>query len=537
MAPYQYEPLGSPTTQIRLLELLPGRGILQCKLKVTDLDEARRTYEPISYCWKTYTREHWWGSTYKEKKKQKTIRVLVDGLDLLITESLHAALRRMRFKPICRVLWADAICINQADDSEKSAQVSIMGKIYQNGLRTLVWLGDADCWTRTAFSQLKRAADRDSNELEDFSKDSDSESDKATRHTTPRSLRLIWEICKTSHLFLALRSIDSRPYFERAWIVQEVVMSESVLVMCGKHRITGEQLYDGLYYYPGFHTDRTELILYGFVDLRENQGLYCLDQIIGKLSHMKASDPRDKVYSALALHQNCEDCEPITVSYSKDVDEVFLDATRLLLLRSPNLDLLSLSYGTTLPDGKDVPSWVWNPEAGSTRFHFSWDAHAVNASQGTEFRVRFQGRMLGLNGYAFDNVKKVGDVLSLNPDFLSHDSTIEAMKCYLSWVDVSGLNKQGITEVGAKARALAFRRALKPLSGNFAYSMEDEADAEDEADGEDFDLFHAEMMKRFGESLYPGKKTKGWSRLGLWANIEAVRFISFTTPAWLRFLS
>lgn len=118
---YRYQPLSSPATQIRILELLPGRGTIQCRLKFTDLEEAKDTYEPISYCWKAYTREHWWGGLYKEKKKEKSYRVLVDGADLYIHENLHGALRRMRFKTEVRVLWVDAICINQADDKEKSA--------------------------------------------------------------------------------------------------------------------------------------------------------------------------------------------------------------------------------------------------------------------------------------------------------------------------------------------------------------------------------------------------------------------------------
>lgn len=39
-----------------------------------------------------------------------------------------------------RILWVDAVCINQKDDAEKSIQVMMMGKIYSQASQVLVWL-------------------------------------------------------------------------------------------------------------------------------------------------------------------------------------------------------------------------------------------------------------------------------------------------------------------------------------------------------------------------------------------------------------
>ena len=39
-------------------------------------------------------------------------------------------------------LWIDAICINQMDDPEKSAQVRLMTEIYAQAAETIIWLGD-----------------------------------------------------------------------------------------------------------------------------------------------------------------------------------------------------------------------------------------------------------------------------------------------------------------------------------------------------------------------------------------------------------
>jgi hypothetical protein len=43
-----------------------------------------------------------------------------------------------------RVLWIDALCINQDDDAERVHQVGIMGSIYRQARQVLVWLGTPD---------------------------------------------------------------------------------------------------------------------------------------------------------------------------------------------------------------------------------------------------------------------------------------------------------------------------------------------------------------------------------------------------------
>jgi hypothetical protein len=39
-------------------------------------------------------------------------------------------------------IWADGICINQADGKEKNLQVQLMRKVYSKSQHVLVWLGE-----------------------------------------------------------------------------------------------------------------------------------------------------------------------------------------------------------------------------------------------------------------------------------------------------------------------------------------------------------------------------------------------------------
>jgi hypothetical protein len=102
-------------------------------------------YYAISYAWGPAVFNH-------------SLRLTGSDLELQITESLHSALRRFsREDSIIRV-WADAICINQADVQERNQQVNIMACIYRTARRVLVWLGEAEESDTTTFWFMQTAA-------------------------------------------------------------------------------------------------------------------------------------------------------------------------------------------------------------------------------------------------------------------------------------------------------------------------------------------------------------------------------------------
>jgi hypothetical protein len=127
MAPaYQYEPL-THDDGIRLLHLKSGSGDeIHFTLNPVRLGD-KPSYEAISYCW---------------GDPNNTLTVYCDGKQLHVTKSLYTGLRRLRRDDSIRVLWADAVCINQMDTSEKNVQVGLMSRIYSQPSSILIWLGD-----------------------------------------------------------------------------------------------------------------------------------------------------------------------------------------------------------------------------------------------------------------------------------------------------------------------------------------------------------------------------------------------------------
>jgi hypothetical protein len=151
MSPYPYSPLVGPRS-IRLVCLLPSRNEvdpIHCDLVHYSLSENSGTshlYEALSYVW---------GDT------DETEAIIVHGHSFNVTQNLHAALRHLRNRSFQRILWIDAICINQKDDNEKEIQIRFMAEIYGQADRVIIWLGVCKDNSDKALEDICEAAERD----------------------------------------------------------------------------------------------------------------------------------------------------------------------------------------------------------------------------------------------------------------------------------------------------------------------------------------------------------------------------------------
>ncbi len=72
-------------------------------------------YEAVSYCW---------------GDPQDVRMITCNRQQLRVLAEFEVALRNMRYSDRPRMLWADAICINQSDLAEKESQVQLMQRIF-----------------------------------------------------------------------------------------------------------------------------------------------------------------------------------------------------------------------------------------------------------------------------------------------------------------------------------------------------------------------------------------------------------------------
>lgn len=144
--PYNYQPLDRTRRQIRLVTLLPGQqgSPIRCTLHIADLD-AKLRYEALSYEW---------GAA------NPTREIELDGQPFALRENLWWALYHVRHTTRCRVMWIDAICIDQTSLLERNHQVRMMGDVYSHATQVRSWLGYAEWWVpevSATFKLLRRS--------------------------------------------------------------------------------------------------------------------------------------------------------------------------------------------------------------------------------------------------------------------------------------------------------------------------------------------------------------------------------------------
>jgi hypothetical protein len=137
-----------------------------------------------------------------------TGNVLCNGVEMPISDNLSQALRALR-QAEPRYLWVDAMCINQADDKEKSEQVSNILQIFERAATVIGWLG---CSLEKGLEDLlSLAAPTASNAPDVASFD-------------------IGSLCS------GLSYLYTRPWFQRIWIQQEIFAADRLRLQCQHHQ-------------------------------------------------------------------------------------------------------------------------------------------------------------------------------------------------------------------------------------------------------------------------------------------------------------
>jgi hypothetical protein len=137
----QYRPLRRKDIRlIRFRDDLSTSADISCALEHVSLD-AEPVYFALPYVW---------GDTKKMKRitiNNNRFRITRNLYDALLQLKEHVSRLKREIRRESRTsqprlyLWVDAICINQKDVAERSAQVPRMRDIYSQAFNVLIWLG------------------------------------------------------------------------------------------------------------------------------------------------------------------------------------------------------------------------------------------------------------------------------------------------------------------------------------------------------------------------------------------------------------
>jgi hypothetical protein len=131
----------SDQDSIRLLQLQPGAFDDDIRITLIEAPLSKPPkYEALSYVWGSPTPD---------------TAISCHGLELLVTENCVLAMRRLRRRIRTRLLWIDAICIDQTSGKEKQHQVQLMGDVYSKAEEVIIWLGEKCAHSDFAMSLLR----------------------------------------------------------------------------------------------------------------------------------------------------------------------------------------------------------------------------------------------------------------------------------------------------------------------------------------------------------------------------------------------
>ncbi|KAJ8132135.1 hypothetical protein O1611_g1485 [Lasiodiplodia mahajangana] len=458
---YSVSPVGHGL--IRTLELLPGKANdeIVCKLATMELNDNSQL-EALSYTW---------------GDPDKVTEITIGQSKCQVTVNLSHALRHLRFLSTPRILWVDAVCINQRDTEEKTQQVTMMGDIYLAASQVLTWIGEPSIDSNSVPNKVgKPQSSPQEPEKVEWYTDNDIPlmrqffTNEQTFDDWPviGALSILTLLAHGAHLNTlpffqdprypdfnigiypselwqksskALNALLESPYWSRVWIVQEMVLGHRVLIHYGRHVLPLQLFIDAeksmREHYHGCCYEHCAALannkwsyLYGILknlstiryisrmraSRAMNNELALFDTVLGGVDFRKATDPRDQVYGLLGLVSEQTKDDLLRPDYSLSVSKVYSRACCKIMQNSKNLQLLSYADRQTSVDS--LPSWCHDFDA-SSPFNpnpYYWDF--FSACSGERFSAELHhDAELHVVGYRLDIITDITEART--PESLS----------------------------------------------------------------------------------------------------------------------
>jgi hypothetical protein len=426
--------------QIRLLKLLPGQpgDKIKCQLYTAWLSH-KPCYECISYSWGTLPPQ---------------ITIECNRVDFEVRQSLYAALCGLRYESEPRILWTDAICINQSDNAEKSHQVSLMTSIYEEAKSVIVWIGEETTDSRLAIETVHKLCI--------------AKTKPGVGVFNTRQMKELGIPSTFSFAYPALLAMLKEPYFSRSWIVQEVGVSKDADVHWGKYSVRWKNLVQGLEIAKKlklpftFHPSLTAVdAIEDARDRFSKRNNKAFFELLRQHRGCMATDPRDKVFAFWGLLNQSDPLKSrISPDYNIQTSEVYTKTATEILIESQTLDLLSASVEPYGRNFEGLPSWV--PD-----WSYPYDVPSLvsDATSNNDFRNTYRSAgdtvssahvlndqdkvKLQVSGYCFDVLEKVGSTFEPYPLPQSWKQISASVKSYfarqrliIEWERIAGVNSE-----------------------------------------------------------------------------------------------
>lgn len=307
-------------------------------------------YEALSYTW---------GSA-----SPSTALVVYSGLIssadpqpsvLQIGANLSEALRYLRLQDEGRVLWIDALCINQMDLEERGHQVRNMAHIYSRARKVVAWLGPDHNDAVKALQGLQHVGEQVEITSSFYFARSPGASESTWHDPTE-------PVPFDDVFWAAVIDLIQRPWFSRVWVIQEIhIGNVNSFLRCGLHETPWSLFQRAVrcLAVKGDFMARPHIArLNTTCGIVHGQNFDFFLSTIG--AHRYCSDPRDIIYGILSLAPAALQ-EALCVDYGADTQLVykqFFTTYTSLQHRSDLLIFTAWPVAATATTSRTWPSWV-----------------------------------------------------------------------------------------------------------------------------------------------------------------------------------
>ena len=387
------------------------------------LDNLHVPYKAFSYTW--------------GDPSPCSMMFLSDDYIMAITKSVEEILVSVVEKEMRDYFWVDALCICQTDLEEKSAQVRMMGEIYTLATGVIVSLGSPSDGSDTAMLFIP-ALYNTFQRLEDLGK-------PITIDTFVNPVEEDKSCLWPSEQWIALHNLLERAWFQRVWVVQEVVMNANVVLICGSQFVEWSVfailvkriLANGLSHLlslqsagiPGAmaSVDRIDSLRAA----RKRGPAISLESLLLEFISYNSTDPRDKIYALMSLASDGFN-HALDPDYTVSTRDLFIRSSCELMKRHGSSLLLLHAAGIGYPRLIDsLPSWV--PDFSLTRgggyisnlltsqgYRASGDSHA-------DICPNLDSNRLTSKGVIVDRIRALSSMPKDNASYLPWINSIATM--------------------------------------------------------------------------------------------------------------
>ncbi|KAI1773872.1 heterokaryon incompatibility protein-domain-containing protein [Hypoxylon cercidicola] len=322
-------------------------------------------------------------------------------------------LRCLRYADKPRIIWIDALCINQNDDVEKGPQVARMGDIYPSAHRISIWLGREENDSTRALNSMLWIGSKVTVDWVRFTVALRPECVEPSFQDIDKGIPLRPE--DTEAIFHLL----SRRWFERLWIRQEVLPAKTTaVVQCGLYQIPWPPFRRALaciYQKPRTWTPFDDKLNKRLLSLRG----HIIQSSIVPLAYVRASfgqsdckDPRDRIYALLEFLPEKDRAVVSSPDYTKDVEVIFRDIVWRHIKHYGSLDLLSQCQ----INSKLATDISWTPDWTKKEFIYGrsyWRGFA-SSQFGEMCTISEDGRVLRTPGASITTVEDLKDISTID---------------------------------------------------------------------------------------------------------------------------